>query len=108
MQQTSTSKFRDSRLERGWTLPDLAVHCTKKGARTDDGNLSRIERGFQVPRPQLRAVLAELLELDVNDFDRRPADGAAEEHPETPEATEPEGAKGRQQGRPEAEVAVLS
>lgn len=70
MPQTSTSKFRESRLQRGWTLPELATRCTAAGAKTDDGNLSRIERGEQVPRPQLRAVLAELLELEITDFER--------------------------------------
>lgn len=70
MQQTSTSKFRESRLQRGWTLPELAARCTTAGVKTDDGNLSRIERGEQVPRPPLRAVLAELLELEISDFER--------------------------------------
>jgi len=73
MAQSSTGTFRDQRLQRGWTLPDLAEKCTAAGAKTDDGNLSRIERGEQVPRPKLRAVLAELLELDVAYFDDREA-----------------------------------
>lgn len=73
MPQTNTSKFQEKRLQRGWTLPELAARCTEAGAKTDDGNLSRIERGQQVPRPPLRAVLAELLELDITDFDREAA-----------------------------------
>lgn len=71
MAQTTTSKFQDQRLQRGWTLPELAEMCTSAGAPTDDGNLSRIERGLQVPRPQLRAVLAKLLGLRVADFERK-------------------------------------
>ena len=70
MAQTSTSKFREHRLRRGWTLPELADKCTELGSPIDDGNLSRIERGQQVPRPQLRSVLANLLDLDVTDFER--------------------------------------
>ena len=73
MPQTNTSKIREQRLQRGWTLPELANRCAKAGAPTDDGNLSRIERGLQAPRPQLRSVLARLLELSVEDFDRRVA-----------------------------------
>lgn len=70
MAQTTTSKVRDSRLRLGLTLPELAEKCTAAGAKTDDGNLSRIERGIQVPRPQLRSVLARLLDLDIEDFER--------------------------------------
>lgn len=69
MAQNTTDTFREQRLRRGWSLPELAEKCTAAGAKTDDGNLSRIERGEQVPRPRLRAVLAELLELDVTYFD---------------------------------------
>lgn len=71
MAQTTTSKFQTHRLQRGWTLPDLAEKCTSAGAPTDDGNLSRIERGLQVPQPKLRSVLARLLDLDVSDFERK-------------------------------------
>lgn len=71
MAQTSTSsKVRDSRLRLGLTLPELAEQCTEHGAKTDDGNLSRIERGLQVPRPKLLSVLAQLLDLNVEDFER--------------------------------------
>lgn len=70
MAQTNASKFREQRLKRGWTLPELADKCTALGSPIGDSNLSRIERGVQVPRPQLRAVLAELLDLEVNDFEQ--------------------------------------
>jgi transcriptional regulator with XRE-family HTH domain len=70
MAQINADTFREQRLRRGWTLPELAEKCTEAGAKTDDGNLSRIERGEQVPRPKLRAVLADLLELDVAYFDQ--------------------------------------
>ena len=71
MPQDDTNLFRTERLRRGWSLPELARRCTEAGVPIDDGNLSRIERGIQIPRPRLRAVLAELLGLDINDFERR-------------------------------------
>jgi transcriptional regulator with XRE-family HTH domain len=76
MPQTNT-KFRNRRLGRSWTLPELAALCVAAGAPTDDGNLSRIERGLQVPRPKLRGVLADLLGLELTDFDLPVATEAA-------------------------------
>lgn len=58
------------------TLKDLAEKCMAQGARTSESTLSRIERGSQVPRPRLRSVLANLLELDVDDFEPRPQAGS--------------------------------
>jgi len=71
MAQTSTSKLRERRLQRGWTLQELVNQCAREGAPTDTGNLSRIERGDQIPTPRLRRTLAELLDLDVADFERK-------------------------------------
>lgn len=62
--------IRAQRLRQGWTLDELARRCAEAGARTAVSNLHRIEREQQVPRPRLRAVLAELLDLDVSDFER--------------------------------------
>lgn len=62
--------IRERRLSRGWTQEDLARRCTEAGAEVTHTTLSKIERGTQVPRPKLRSVLANLLELDVTDFDR--------------------------------------
>lgn len=67
------SNIRTKRLERGWTLAQLAAECTSAGQPTAVSNLHRIESGEQVPRPGLRAVLARLLELDIHDFDREVA-----------------------------------
>jgi len=66
--------MRDGRLRLGMTLLDLADRCTKAGAPISKGQLSRIERGEAVPRPKLRATLAEILDLDVvSDFEARSA-----------------------------------
>jgi transcriptional regulator with XRE-family HTH domain len=70
MPQTTTTPARDERLRRGLTLRQLAQQCADKGVPVDFGQLSRIERGKYAPNPRLRAVLAEILELHVNDFDK--------------------------------------
>lgn len=65
MQQTSSSTIKTQRLRRGWTLRQLAAECATRGMEVDFGQLSRIERRMSTPHPALRAVLADLLELDV-------------------------------------------
>jgi transcriptional regulator with XRE-family HTH domain len=52
------------------TLRELAEKCAADGAPVGQSTLSRIERGKQIPRPRLRSVLARLLALDVDDFER--------------------------------------
>lgn len=69
MPQTTSTPPRSARLRRGMTLRNLAQRCADKGVKVDHGQLGRIERGECVPRPALRAVLAELLGLDVTDFE---------------------------------------
>lgn len=66
-----TVNVREKRLERGWTLDDLARKCREAGVPTSVPNLHRIERTQQVPRPGLRVVLARLLDLNVSDFERK-------------------------------------
>lgn len=78
MSQRTQSPPRAARLRRGWTLRELARRCADKGVPVDHGQLARIERQEAIPRPRLRAVLADLLDLDaVTDFkraSREPAD----------------------------------
>ena len=62
---------RDERLRRGWTQEDLAQRCADAGVHVTYSAISKIERGTQVPRPKLRAVLAELLDLDIADLERK-------------------------------------
>lgn len=52
------------------TQQELANLCAQAGAPVNESHLSRIERGIYSPRPKLRSVLASLLELDIEDFDR--------------------------------------
>lgn len=66
----TTTTVEQKRIQRGWTLSELAEQCAAKGVPTSISNLHRIQSGTQVPRPRLRVVLAELLELDINDFER--------------------------------------
>lgn len=65
------SSLREKRIQRGWTLDDLAQQCADRGVPTSGPNLHRIEVSAQVPRPRLRKVLADLLGLDVTDFERK-------------------------------------
>lgn len=67
MSSRTTSRVKQQRLRRGMTQQDLADKCAEAGVRVDESHISRIERGIYTPRPKLRALLAELLELDVND-----------------------------------------
>lgn len=62
--------FRNQRLRRGWSLRALADECERRGiSKPSDSNLSVIERGRTVPRPELRAVLCELLALPIDYFE---------------------------------------
>ncbi|WP_225080490.1 MULTISPECIES: helix-turn-helix transcriptional regulator [unclassified Streptomyces] len=70
------SPVKQGRLRRGMTLRELAEKCAADGAPVSQPTLSRIERGRQVPRPKLRFVLAELLGLDIDDFEQPPQPGA--------------------------------
>jgi transcriptional regulator with XRE-family HTH domain len=64
-----TKTFRDRRIERGWTQQELADRCTAEGAPISESQISKIERRVWKGRPQVRAVLARLLNLDVSWFD---------------------------------------
>jgi transcriptional regulator with XRE-family HTH domain len=52
------------------TQQDLAEKCAAAGVRVDYSHISRVERGVYMPRPKLRAVLAELLGLDIDVFEQ--------------------------------------
>ena len=67
MSSRTTSRVKQQRLRLGMTQQDLADKCAEAGVRVDESHISRIERGIYTPRPKLRVLLAELLELDVND-----------------------------------------
>lgn len=65
----ATSPMQAARLRKGLTLRALADACAEAGHKVDFGQLGRIERWEAVPRPALRRVLAQVLELDpVNDL----------------------------------------
>ncbi|WP_329520552.1 hypothetical protein [Spirillospora sp. NBC_01491] len=74
MEQGTTTPVQRARLTLGLTLLEVAAECTRRGAPVSEGQMSRIDRGQQVPRPKLRAVLAAVLDLDVvADFEARSA-----------------------------------
>ncbi|MFF0138028.1 helix-turn-helix transcriptional regulator [Streptomyces sp. NPDC005227] len=64
-----TSSVKRARISRGMTQQALAEKCAKSGAPVNESHISRIERGVYTPRPKLRAVLAELLGLDIEAFE---------------------------------------
>lgn len=64
MSKHSETAFRARRLAEGYTLDDLAKRCGVAKA-----TIWRIEHGA-TPRPALRKELADLLGLDVADFER--------------------------------------
>lgn len=70
MPQVTASELRDRRVRLGLTLAELAAECTKRGAPATESAMSRIERGIHVPRPGVRKALADVLDLDVTDFER--------------------------------------
>ncbi|MFI6274270.1 helix-turn-helix transcriptional regulator [Streptomyces sp. NPDC050988] len=77
MPTETTSRVKHQRLRHGMTQQDLANKCAESGVPVDATQISRIERGIYTPRPKLRALLAELLELDVNDFAQTEMSGSA-------------------------------
>ncbi|MEV6122960.1 helix-turn-helix transcriptional regulator [Streptomyces sp. NPDC052077] len=70
MPTATTSKVKRARLIRGLTQQEVAEKCTQRGAPVDESHISRIERMVYRPRPGLRAVLADVLGLDVEDFEQ--------------------------------------
>ncbi|MEU3254235.1 helix-turn-helix transcriptional regulator [Streptomyces sp. NPDC006997] len=62
--------MKQQRLRRGMTQQDLAERCAEAGVPVDESQVSRIERGVYTPRPRLRAVMAQILDLDVDEFER--------------------------------------
>lgn len=68
MTESSLTPMRAQRLRRGWTQAELAAKCTEEGARVNDSQVSKIERGVCQPVPRLRVVLARLLDLDPVDL----------------------------------------
>lgn len=57
--------MRAARLRRGLTLQQLAKKCAEQGVTISEGALSRIERGQFAGRPETRAALAAVLDLDA-------------------------------------------
>lgn len=57
-----TSPLKQARLARGLTLEQVA-----SGVGIDTGNLSRIERGLQVPSKELAEALVKYFDNEVNE-----------------------------------------
>lgn len=50
------------------SLRALAERCEQEGAPISNSQLSKIERGLYAPRPKLRAVLALVLDMNIQDL----------------------------------------
>ncbi|MFD3777308.1 helix-turn-helix domain-containing protein [Streptomyces sp. NPDC058612] len=77
MPQKPAGVIRQRRRDLGLTLVTLSARCASEGVPVHHSQLSKIERGLHPPRPQLRALLARLLELEGAVFDGPPQPGAA-------------------------------
>jgi transcriptional regulator with XRE-family HTH domain len=64
MEPTEYTAMQAARLRKGLTLRQLSEACADAGQSVDFGQLGRIERGEAVPRPALRVVIAQVLEID--------------------------------------------
>lgn len=64
----SRGPMYSARLDKGWTLRDLADKLTASGVPASDGNLSRIERGEVSPGPRLRKAIADALGIKTTDL----------------------------------------
>lgn len=71
MPQSTTGKFRHRRLKGGMSLRALAARCAQEGVPVSDSQLSKIERGLYTPRPLLRATLARILDLHIDEVGSR-------------------------------------
>jgi transcriptional regulator with XRE-family HTH domain len=72
-QATNLRPMRAARLRLGLTLLQLAKKCEEHGVTISEGALSRIERGQAAGRPETRAALAAVLDLDAAaDFEVTP------------------------------------
>ncbi|WP_030659785.1 MULTISPECIES: helix-turn-helix transcriptional regulator [Streptomyces] len=58
--------LRRRRLKVGLTLTKLAGRCAEAGVPVSHSHLSKLERGLYTPRPHLRLVLEQLLDLDLD------------------------------------------
>jgi transcriptional regulator with XRE-family HTH domain len=57
-----------ARLRKGWTQRDVQARTKAAGLEVDDSNLSKYERGDACPSPPFLAILAEVLEVPVDDL----------------------------------------
>ncbi|MGW2580802.1 hypothetical protein ACWCYZ_05595 [Streptomyces virginiae] len=68
--------LRRRRLKLGLTLVKLSSRCAEAGVPVSHSHLSKLDRGLYTPRPELRATLVQLLDLDDDAFDIEMPEGA--------------------------------
>ena len=57
-----------ARLRKGWTQRQVSERCKELGREVNNSNLSKYERGEYAPSPPFLAVLAQALDLTVDDL----------------------------------------
>jgi transcriptional regulator with XRE-family HTH domain len=58
-----------ARLDKGWTLQEVADECAKRGCPVNAHTLSRLEKGKTAqPRPRMIRVLLDILGLTIKDL----------------------------------------
>lgn len=60
--------LRMARLRKGYSLRKVAEVAEASGARLDHTNISRYERGYLRPYPRTLKVLADVLEVTVDEL----------------------------------------
>lgn len=66
--------LKRARLRKGWSVREVSKRCeeigieTGSGVKVDFGNVSRYERGRVLPVPQTLFVLAQALDLTVDEL----------------------------------------
>ena len=64
----NTQLLRLARLRKGWSLRDVADRTEQLGKRVDHGNIARYEHGQIRPNPRALALVAEALDLTVDEL----------------------------------------
>lgn len=61
-------KLRRARLRKGWTTRDISGRCAELGTPVPYGTYAYYERGAALPPPRRLLVIAQALEVEVDDL----------------------------------------
>jgi transcriptional regulator with XRE-family HTH domain len=69
----NTEMLRAARLRKGWSLRDVSTRCEQLGRKVDHSNVARYERGELRPHPWTLQIVAQALDLDVDELTKAAA-----------------------------------